>query len=134
MATFLITFLIKLYYPKTCRSPDHSTRIAEHQKLLLSQPTLNPTPSPRLEPGTVFRDCGLYSCNISAETILFFRISSIVIIFRATENTFAGNRSQNNFSRLWPLSLLYALQNNQLCVSEVLLSCLVFELHKPSSS
>jgi hypothetical protein len=65
---------INRHCPKTYHRPDNSVRIVEYHRkllLLLLLLSINPKPSPRLEPMTVFGDCGLCSCNIPAETYNF---------------------------------------------------------------
>jgi hypothetical protein len=53
--------------------------------------------------------------------------------FRATENIFTGNRTQDSFSKLWLCSCNILLETNNTGLGAVLLRFSVSELHKPSS-
>jgi hypothetical protein len=124
-----------LYCPKAFHRPDHSKRIAEyHRKQLLC---LNP-PSPGLEPRTFLGFVTLAPpISPPKQTILFWFRSSIVLSYRATENIFTGNRTQDILSRTWSLSCNLLVETNDFGLGAALLPCLVsdwIQLHWDSNS
>jgi hypothetical protein len=109
----MLTFLINLYCPKFYHRSDHLIRIVEYRrrKLLLF---LNPS-SPRLEPRTVFRCCGLSFCNLLVEIINF--VLGVVLlsclVSEPQEPPSAGLELRTHFPEFWPSYVLFLVWTNK---------------------
>jgi hypothetical protein len=112
----MFTFVINLYCPKAYHRPDHLICITEYHGKLSSSSSLNPTPSPRLEPRTAFQVCDLSSCNLLTETNNFVLCAVLLLclVSELQKPSSLGITSRTVFLGLWHLFLQSPCRNKQL--------------------
>jgi hypothetical protein len=107
--------------------------VSQPLRILIS--VLKKPPAPRLEPRTLFRDYGLFTCNLSVETNSFV-IGAVLLLCLVSEvqkPSSPGLDHMTVFGGLAFVSVVYSPKKSNFGLGAIFLLCLVSEVHKPSS-